>query len=393
MADAASQPIKAEPDITTLDGLRRQLYAAMQLEHATIPVYLTAFYSIITTDDPITNVDVQQILRVIVVEEMLHLTIAANLMNAVGGTVDLTRPGFLPPYPQPLPDGEKDFVVDLGPLNEAALETFLKIERPSMAPDPSRKVIASRAEQISALTPQPPGRPELRYYSIGDFYAAIADGVCYLENEAVKRGETIFTGDPAWQATRGLYYSGGGNLDPITDLASALRGIALIIEQGEGELKNPYGEGGELAHYYRFQQIQKGRYYMPHDEVGAPSGPEFKVDLKNRLYPIKPNIKLADYPPGSELSAAAQTFNEHYRKFLASLTRAFNGRPDLLKEAVPQMFELRNAINELVRNPLPGTPYHAGPTFELDAAACGNDCLSGTDDRAASPRTEDEAAV
>ncbi len=361
----------SDPDITTIDGLRRQLYAALQLEHATIPVYLTAFYSVMTTSAPITNIDVQQILRVIVVEEMLHLTIAANLMNAVGGTIDLTRPDFLPPYPQPLPDGESDFIVGLGPLSEETLETFLKIERPKMPIDPTRKAIASPAQKVSALTPQPPDRPELRYYSIGDFYAAVADGITYLENEASARGETIFTGNKDWQATRGFYYSGGGTLEPITDLASALRSIQLVIDQGEGEVKQLYGKGGELAHFYRFQQIKLRRYYMPGNNADEPTGPEFKVDLKSDIYPIKPNIKLADYPRGSELAAAARNFNKRYREFLALLTCAFGGRPDLLMEAVPQMFDLRNTINELVRNPLPGTPFHAGPTFELDDDACG----------------------
>ena len=36
----------ASPRITTVEELQRYLYAAMQLEHATIPPYLTALYSI-----------------------------------------------------------------------------------------------------------------------------------------------------------------------------------------------------------------------------------------------------------------------------------------------------------------------------------------------------------
>jgi hypothetical protein len=355
-------------DITTIDGLRRQLYAAMQLEHATIPVYLTALYSIrqklrTAPGRPVTNVDVQQILRVIVVEEMLHLTIAANLMNAVGGKVDLTQPNFLPPYPQPLPDGEDEFLIGLGPFSKNLLRTFLLIERPRLAPDPARKVIATRAAKTSVLTPQPPNQPQLRYYSIGDFYAAIADGLRYLESEACKRGCTIFTGQRSWQATSEYFYSAGGQLQAITNLESALSSIQLVIEQGEGELYEPYA-GGELAHFYRFQQIDEGRYYMPTDKANEPTGPRFCVDFES-VYPVKPNIRLVDYPPGSELAEAARAFNKGYRSFLEFLTQAFNGRPDLLLEAVPRMFGLRDLFDVLVRNPLPGTPYHAGPTFEL----------------------------
>jgi hypothetical protein len=41
----------------------------------------------------------------------------------------------------------------------------------------------------------------------------------------------------------------------------------------------------------------------------------------------------------------------------------------MLIEAVPKMFELRNLMSEIIRNPLPdGGGLHAMPTFEIDAA-------------------------
>ena len=78
----------SEPRITTVDTLHAYLRSAMQLEHATIPPYLMALYSI----KPGTNSDASHVLRVVVVEEMLHLTLVANLLNAVGGDPDLTAP-------------------------------------------------------------------------------------------------------------------------------------------------------------------------------------------------------------------------------------------------------------------------------------------------------------
>lgn len=98
----------------------------MQLEHATIPPYLLALYSI----HPGSNNEASQILRVVVVEEMLHMTLAANVLNAVGGTPNLSAKGFVPLYPTGLPDGEKDFEVSLSRFSKSALDTFLKIERP-----------------------------------------------------------------------------------------------------------------------------------------------------------------------------------------------------------------------------------------------------------------------
>src|SRR5215212_10004675 len=98
--------------ITTIEQLHRYLYAALQLEHATIPPYLTGLYSL----HPQTNSAAQHILRVVAVEEMLHLSLAANVLNAVGGTPDLTGADFVPQYPTYLPDGEQDFTVDLQPF-------------------------------------------------------------------------------------------------------------------------------------------------------------------------------------------------------------------------------------------------------------------------------------
>ena len=100
----------SSPHITTREQLHSYLYAALQLEHATIPPYLTALYSI----RPGSNADAYHVLRVTAVEEMLHLTLAANILNAVGGTPDLTQPGFVPEYPAYLPDGETDFAVSRG---------------------------------------------------------------------------------------------------------------------------------------------------------------------------------------------------------------------------------------------------------------------------------------
>jgi Ferritin-like len=350
------------PDITDLDQLYDYLYKAMQLEHATLPPYLTALYSINFG----TNPDATQILRVVAVEEMLHLTLAANVLNAVGGTPDPTRKGFVPPYPTPLPDGEKDFEVPLLPFGKEALKVFLKIERPAMAPSPDKRLVKRRATAPGALSMVHHKHPELQYYSIGEFYRAIDEGIVFLEGEAQKKGETIFTVDPAQRAkqvTSEYYYSGGGEIIPVYDLDSARAAINLVIYQGEGETRKPYSEEGELAHYFRFLQLDKGRYYQPGDEK-EPTGPTLVVDW-TAVQPVTPNLRLAQLPEGSELRKRAEEFNRRYAEFLALLKRAYNGEPHLLLEAVPIMFNFRNRIVELIRNPIPGLATNAGPTFEM----------------------------
>ncbi len=61
-----------------------------------------------------------------------------------------------------------------------------------------------------------PKHRDMHFYSIGEFYQAIAEGIEHLEHKAHKQGKTIFTGDPSKQITSEYYYSGGGELHPVT---------------------------------------------------------------------------------------------------------------------------------------------------------------------------------
>jgi hypothetical protein len=359
--------------ITTIDQLHDYLYRAMQLEHATIPAYLTALYSL----HPDTNSAARHILRVLAVEEMLHLTLAANVLNALGGQPDLTRAGFVPAYPARLPDGETDFLVDLQPFSRRAVDTALQIERPGKAPQENKRIIRrSRAhdapaqsaarQRIGPLLATVPGSSEEQFWSIGEFYEEIIRGITYLEQEYRKQGKTLFTGDPRRQVTPEYYYSGGGLIVVVTGLESAVRALRLIAEQGEGLGGGIYDGEDELAHYYRFQQLNLEQYYLPPDQPDEPTGPRLQVDY-DAVYPVKLNPRVTDYPAGSELRAAAEEFNEGYAAFLGMLTRAYTGQPALLLEAVWEMFRIRDRVIRLVRNPIPGQDgVHAGPTFEVD---------------------------
>jgi hypothetical protein len=347
----------SSPHITTREQLHQYLYGAMQLEHATIPPYLTALYSI----RPGTNADAYHVLRVTAVEEMLHLTLAANLLNAVGGAPDLTQPGFVPEYPAYLPDGETDFTVSRRRFSREALETFLSIERPRMAPDESSRVVDRVRHKRNRLGVRP-DQPQVQFYSIGEFYHEILRGLQHLHREL---GDALFSGDPARQVTKEYFYSGGGEVIPVTDLASAKAAIDLIAEQGEGFGGAIYDGEHELAHYYRFEQLKLGRYYQDGDQPGQPTGAELAVDW-DAAFPIKTDAQLADFPPDSEVYQAALEFNRSYAEFLELLTRAYNGRPALLLDAVVEMFRVRDQMTRLMHNPIPGQPgLNAAPTFEV----------------------------
>jgi hypothetical protein len=344
------------PKITTVEELRKYLHIAMKVEHATIPPYLLALYSI----HPGKNFDATQVLRVIVVEEMLHLTFAANLLNAVGGKPNLTAAGFVPSYPAGLPDGADGFKVHLQPFSKAAIHTFLKIERPGKAPSEAARFVVRKTNPYD-LSKSPLG-PDLHYYSIGEFYEEIRRGFEYLHE---LYGDQIFSGAPEKQITAEYFYSGGGKLFPVTDLNGAQNAINLIIEQGEGFGGGIYNDETELAHFYRFEELHFERHYQKGDQPHHPTGPAFTVEW-DKVYNFKQDAKLCDYPECSELHTAAIAFNESYSLFLALLTDAFNGMPEVLMKAVPQMFSLRNSILRLIHNPIPGSDgLNAAPTFEM----------------------------
>ncbi|HEV2634055.1 MAG TPA: ferritin-like protein [Actinocrinis sp.] len=348
--------------INNRQDLIKYLDSALVLEHATIPPYLTAYYSIHST----TNSDAAHIVRVVAVEEMLHLTLVANVMNAIGGTPDLTRAGFVPDYPTYLPDGEQDFTIDLRPFTQEAVETFCNIERPGKPKEGEPRLMALTATAADRpLLVTSPTEPSLRFYSIGEFYEEIIEGL----EEVAAADPDLFNGDPALQVGPEYFYSGGGTVIPVTDLESARKALHLIAAQGEGLDSGIWDGDGELAHFYRFRQLQLGRYYELGDSPERPTGTSLSVDW-DAVYNVKVSAKLADYEAGSELAGVVRDFNTDYADFLALLTQAFNGTPSLLEDAVWHMFRMRDAFNRLVRNPLPGSDgLHAAPTFEIPAGA------------------------
>lgn len=394
--------------IETIEQLREYLCVAMQLEHATIPPYLTAAYTAKIEENKASHDAIIAVAR----EEMLHLTLAANLLNAIGGTPDLMREGFVPSYPCYLPDGETDFKVSIANLSDSTIDTFLEIERPT-PPKEFRKAASVIAEDGKIRSIAPPSSAEvsdeansllsedgkikyiekkdlrkdtrgqgrgllpvvtmessagvvleLHYWSIGEFYNAIRNGFEHL----VGKREPLFTGDTSRQVPPPRYFSAGGDLTEITNLTTALAAIDLISTQGEGYTDEIRDMGEELAHYYRFEQIKKRRYYLKGDHPHEPRGGAFPVDFK-AVYPIKQDAKIADYRDDPIVEEKARVFNGLYRRFLRKMNDAFNERPDLFKTSYADMFQIRDAMGYLIRKELAGTGENAAPTFEM------NECI------------------
>ena len=345
--------------IDSVDELHTYLATALQLEHATIPPYLTALYSMHAG----TNLESAEVMRIVVVEEMLHLTLVANLMNAVGTHPDLTAPGFVPHFPAHLPDGETDFEVSIRPFSRDAVETLMRIERPGGASDGVDLV--SRPRSARALLPAyaHADDEDMHFYSIGDFYAEIERGLRHLQEHEEAGGATLFSGDPAHQVVIGEYFPYAANVGPVVDLESALFAIDFITEQGEGRGERIYGDFDELSHFYRLEQILRGRHYQHGDAPRWPSGKTFHVDW-SAVHPVAVDARIDDYPPGTPLRALVEEFVTTYDGFLTLLTEAYSGTPKLLDRAFATMFTLRDLFGRIVEQPHPTlSGQNAAPVF------------------------------
>jgi hypothetical protein len=327
--------------ITDVVDLRRHLQWAIEVEHATIPPYEYALWSVMDPDSAAATS-----IKYVVREEMLHAALAANLLTAVGGSPRFTGTS-VPRYPEPMPHHtpRRPLILHLAPASvELVRDVFLRIEQPA----------------------EPGSRPEADAYdTLAQFYEAIVVALARL-------GSEIFIGDIRRQVTEGYAGHGGGALFAVTDLDSALLAIEEIIEQGEGthtsafapvgferdrlghlELE-PFGFQGapERAHYWRFLDIVAGR---------TPIGD---------VHPMRVDPSSGDLPNG-ELRDLSRLFDACYSLQLDVMERVwrFENQGPLVDGAmVPLMNHAQKPIAlALLREPWPdGSGEVAGPPFAWD---------------------------
>jgi hypothetical protein len=324
---------------------RTELYPwlqnAIELEHSTIPPYLTAMYSL----KPGVNDDIGRLIRSIVIEEMLHLTTAGNILIAIGGRPAINRPDFIPTYPGPLPMsiGGADFVVGIEAFSKPLVENvFMKIEEPEHP-------IPVEPPELAAAVPD--------FATIGEFYAALKEKLA----ELVRLGRPVFTVGADQQV---LQWFPGDELFPITDLTSAFRGIDIIVDQGEGTSTDPFEKPGDPAHYYKFGEIFHGRKIVKTETGFAYAGDPIPFDPAG-VYPMRPNPKIADFAAGSQAQTRVAEYAYAYSSLLNALHAAFNGEPGRINTAIGLMYELRMTAVSLMQTPVgDGSQQTAGPSYE-----------------------------
>lgn len=315
----------------SIEWLRHALQTAITLEFATVPLYLTALWSI---EDP--HHEAAKQIRNVVQEEMLHFSLGCNLLTAVGGAPALTGNDFVPRYPGGLPDPiEKGVDVWLGGLTDELLDRFIRIERPELPGDP----VSSRSD----------------YPTIGAFYSAILKAFQHVNPPLAIHRQ--ITGAMATMA--------------IHDLAGVEGAIRLIQHQGEGAQHSACVPGtDDMAHFYRFLSVKHNREVLD-ISVDASNGSYTPV-FGDKQWETPVVWPVATIPQGGYLKAdvspevwtALRGFDEAYTAMLDSLQSAWaHGDQTGMIHGIEQMFRLTELGRELMQHPIPGTSQRYGPCF------------------------------
>lgn len=353
----------------TPENLGEAIQQAIEIEIATIPVYLYTYYSVnrVPSQDSISGALVQALtgagtgmplpeankvaldlsaeimvyankvgatIMSVAMEEMLHLALSSNLKQALIGPPLLT--GRSPSsYPTMLPGHQPEFPINLTPFSLDQLMTFLKIESPKPL-----------SETLKALEAIP-------YKTIGEFYTMIE--TCIKENDL-----TYDTARP--QLTPGnRYYSpnmidtvyydkqhkpryvdadDSGDLVHVVDRDSACKAIEQIKVQGEGNegaqglnsdgtvdcdavVDPDYDDKAdeELSHFEKFARLYcdykdlsaRFRSYGLDGDIGQYFLYDAPTDPTTAKYPAE-GVTAADgknYPPGT-LQAISTLLNAVY---------------------------------------------------------------------------------
>ena len=300
--------------ITDREELIYLLSEASELEHGLCCCYLFAAFSLKRNlDEDLTPSEHDAVLRWervisgVAVQEMLHLALASNLLTALGAAPHLRRPNF----PQRSKYYPPTLQLTLRGFDEHTLDHFIFIERPEGMDFPD-------APGFEVIAPPPPVAAtdgiepsDVSFASVAQLYRDIEEGFKAL---CARYGEDrVFIGSPRAQATS--TYFPFPDLVAVNDLASALKVIELIVEQGEG-LRGDI----ENSHYARFLAI-RGELDML--RAGRPGFEPARPVMENPHIQAPPDAVGFNLVVNPEARRVSDLFNASYALMVEMLMRFF----------------------------------------------------------------------
>ncbi len=296
------------------------LQAALQLEFATVNPYLSAAFSLSPDNEEILHLIVR-----IAREEMLHMTVLANLMNAIGIAPNILA--AVPDYPFDLTVLKPSLRIDLSSFSfDLVKDLFMRIETPEDPVEfPSPQAITATDAEL----------PE----TVGQFYEdiieliksdIIPDLFKNSERDAYKQIEVTLDFRPIQYANNQDTHDYPLNEDInfiIKDQETAIRHLTWIVSGGEGASpSNPLNAEGIPGHYYRFESILEGKYLVKDDttELGfSYSGGDLPFS-QTGVHKFENNVKVEDYSDHARVERHMKRFNKSYTEMIDQLQTAFN---------------------------------------------------------------------
>ena len=296
-----------------LNWIKLALQSAVELECSTLPLYLSALFSL-----EVQNYTAYNVIRSVAMEEMVHLAIAANMLAALGGTPHLKDLKLSYPT-KGLPGGtEPDLRVGLAQLSRPQLGHFMRVERPEFL---LRRVYMDET-----------------YPTIAVFYEGIRGAI--LDNAATVRA-AVQTGGHSNQVGDNIGFktiTSSPGVDPVDQL---LNGIAEIVWQGEGtSRKSLFADAAsehEESHYARFAELYYGASYLdprPAIELTLETEHEFfkghpiawPTVINTLAVPADGYARILALDPAAVAVAAdLDAFDAAYSSILAALDAVWNG--------------------------------------------------------------------
>ncbi len=346
------------------EALLYMLCEAAELEHGLMCEYMFAAFSLKQrVDEGVTAAQLEAIDRWrkailgVAAQEMLHLAIASNLLSALGMSPHLVRPNL----PHPARHYPPGVTVALLPFSEAAIRHFMFLERPEGMALADSEGFTAHGQAVPHLDPDAIAPVLQPFATVGHLYRSIEAG---LRRLCEKWGEAkVFVG-PANAQAKPEHFR-WPQLVLVTDLASAVKAIETIVEQGEG----PRGDW-RSAHFGRFAAVLDEYLLLKAED---PSFEPARPVLTATVWPTDD----AAVPRFSDPSTArvADLFNVGYELLLQVLSRFFTNIDEtdaqlaiLADVAVGLMFEVIRPLGQFLTE-LPAGPQTPGktasPSFEL----------------------------